>query len=816
MENNKPWVNPGYSTVKEKDYVMNPFCEIPTLKLMTPEIKEGYDIVLEQYKKWLKVFGLSPNASTTYPLFYDHARYGQKSKIFSVAGCKGKSFEFTNRFKRTYICLINSLKVAIREVALQATEPEPAVSFSLVRDGKEEGVLSQDRSRSSNEANLARSVQKEMKDAQHSFLSSLNKPVLDLGGGRDNLKRAMEKKDKRDAMEVKVIDIVKCPTDDINKLKLEDFSGHHILSNHSSYHIHPNKWVEIIKQNPSGMALVVDSDQEEFEEKGEDYYFKGRRIHTLNLQAYEVSGNLFNIKTTRTTGRIFSNEIWYTRKQWADWGFDLYMLPGVTSPFVLNHVVLFNKGVVHRPFIHPFTPLPIRLSESEQSMEKKKHPLVHQFGANDRARELAALYGQPIYQTPKVDGISLKLSMASDCTVNLSDRTGVCYKMKDMQGRNLVATAYYDISLLVEILPVSLVPKENVKVGGHQYQIYLTQVMKGFSKEYLSFGDEMTHTVDTFNTLFRGFKPLGRKEAWLTRNSVLKWSPKLPSDGVVYVPAIATSSWLDPYHFPVHSFLKPFAGTDTSPYIIGCEQIANKNKTPFKVYYRDDGANLLQDCPYSEHIRSVFKSNIVNPNDFFGDQHMSPLLYEGYMVPAGLIDKENAFVVTHVRGDKTRRECFIKQPENVDWLESGRFAFTRFGANAKEVLNNFLVNLNSSRRVKILPSFAGTYSGFTDTFVQHWLKGTHYKTEYLNKFVVDGEFRGSADELVKGLKMALDPTVALHVASTLFRYHHVRRRLDIQGHKIFTWVTFHLANRFKPPDATMLYDAFGASSDTAD
>jgi len=791
----------GYSGVFEKEYVMDDHVQIPFLKLLKDKITVPQKKYLHMFAKYCRDEMMNPNCTTT---FY---KWVKKSVM-----------TWSNLEQRCMAQLIVEIRRAIREISIQSASSEPPVSYHFIAKRGAKKPFLDVHVRPTQDAILARVIQKDAKDVILRLVVEDGRPVLDLGGGVDALTKAAEKVGLK-LPEVTSYDLVKSPEMSFRNLYLRDFSGRQIVSNHSSYHIHPRKWLEIVDLNPKGVVLVVDSDAAEFSETGNDYEFSGVRIpvsgvkfgSTMDVEAYSVSGNIFSLRTKDPKGRVFTNEVWYSRRQWVKWGFDLFPIPTDQSPFVQKHMVIFTRGIPWKWGCLPLTPAAVMLGEGEEEKHvSRKQPKLRQLFETRESRilDMRQLYGQPIYQTPKCDGFSMMLRCDAYRMAKLTDRTGVTYVLKDGRGKPIYFNHVDDFVLMVEIIPTDL--------SRLRYAMYLNQVivpMKNVASKSLDFIDELTVTVSAFNSLCKA-TILGRKDCYLTKNKVLSFKSVIPHDGVVYIPAICSSHFLDPYVYPLHGFIKPFQATDTSPYIIRADQIRSLERNPFNLFYRREGATIETDAPFSSQVDKVFRSVIVNPNDFFGDNMISPLLYEGYMVPAGILDntKKDSFVVTHVRGDKTRRDCAIKRSFNVDWLQTGKFGFTRFGTDASDVAFKFFSSLSSSRIMKLLPSHVGKYSDFLHNFVVEWAKcSAAFNFEQLNLSVEDGWYRNNANRLLFDLKLTLEPNVALFVASAFLRYPFVRRSLDIIGDKIVTNIEIPLRRDYKMVHLDNNFDAFGLS-----
>jgi len=270
----------------------------------------------------------------------------------------------------------------------------------------------------------------------------------------------------------------------------------------------------------------------------------------------------------------------------------------------------------------------------------------------------------------------------------------------------------------------------------------------------------------------------------------------------------------------VHGFVKPLAGTDTIPHVMITDSTRSKvTGIPFDVYYRTPFFNsnltesipISRSSPFSEHIQRVMRHCVLNGSDYFGPTTVSPLLYEGFYVPKEYACTErDAFVVTHVRGDKERKDVGVKITKNQDWLSRGVLGLTRFGEDGKTAVQEFFLNLSPSRLLKLLPSSVGVQVNFLSVFMRDWSNSkSGDKYDELNKFVALGVYESKVDVLLEKLRKLLPYETALMLLDTLFRYPYVERKYRIDGKKIITFVRFKISSDYETFSMDANDDPFG-------
>jgi len=580
-------VEVGYSNVPERSYALDAHVKLPTAEFLSKEIYLDHKEQQELFASWCRHYSLSPNSTVTFPWWVDFLKCPSKSVVANDKKLRRELFVVTRAQTIQFIRLREAIKKAARVVSHGAASITPPVTFHYI-SGKNKAEASINvHVKASNESVLARVVQGDLKDSLHAHLTVSKRPILDLGGGEKNLAKAL-KKGGDSLSKVVTYDKVVDYKMTFKDLDLDEFKDHTVHVGHASYHFEPAKWVEVVRRNPKGITLVIDGSEAEVHVQGDDYDFHAFRIQSLEVEAYRVHGTLFGLKGDQKKARVFKDEIWYSRKQWVEWKFDLFSLPGCHSAFVKRHVVLFTRGETYPPRISKQVPVNVYLGEGQLMALNRKQPKLYKlFEEARRDEDMACLYGQPFYQCPKLDGIGMTLTTDKHGKLYLTDRMGISYSVSTSSGHKFFSYGQ-NIQAAVEICP-------NVSPPG-SYKMYLSQVVRGFGEKYISFAKELVSFQLNFNEGMKGELVLGRKEYWLTRNMVLDWNTTMPSDGVVYVPAIATSTWLDPMRYPLHSYVKPFESTDTSPYIIANEQtrinvagVTNEGSTVIDVLYRSDG-----------------------------------------------------------------------------------------------------------------------------------------------------------------------------------------------------------------------------------
>jgi hypothetical protein len=596
-----------------------------------------------------------------------------------------------------------------------------------------------------------------------------------------------------------VIDPVIDPMLKMSSKYLQLYPNHQVVLNHSLYHLDVPLAMKVLSRNPRGITMVLDGDTPEIKVEKDDYEFVAKRMTEYPMiEAYRVSGNIFLRRSRAKKGRIFNNEIWYTRRQWSKWGFMLFSDPSEPSQFVRDHVVLFDG--VFRPMagIKARHPAPVLLSlGSPQSKITSKPPIMHQLFQSEsvRHKELACYLGMPVYQTPKIDGIYMRLVVSTNKEVHLVDRMGLQYRVVS-DSVTLLAKRVVSFVLGVELIP---------QAACKSYLIYANQLI-GTDPSISSTDslDELVRHVTLFNSLL-DYEVVGLKDYKLTRNSVAQLDTTLPYDGVVYVPAYIRASDPRPQ---IHSFVKPFAGTET---IYKVMTTAAQRKTafnsPFEIFYRAQAIN--SDGTYTIPIQknTIFKDSIVkiardivnDKSDLFGPSTVSPLLFEGYYIPSSLAGtQQDAFVITHVRGDKVRKDVDVKVTKNLDWINTGVLGLTRWGSDGKDVLMNFFLHLSSSRVMKLLPSNVGVQASFLSKFMNIWSENLE-NSEFscLNENIVAGLWVGSVDTLIKALRQKVPYYVALSMLDVLLSYPFVHREVIIESNKLVTLIRFRPTDKYK-------------------
>jgi len=311
--------------------------------------------------------------------------------------------------------------------------------------------------------------------------------------------------------------------------------------------------------------------------------------------------------------------------------------------------------------------------------------------------------------------------------------------------------------------------------------------------------------VETFNGVVRS-DLMGRKAYQLTRNQPWEFESALPSDGVVYVPALGTSTNFPEPFLAVHSFVKPFAGTDTNTFVLASELHKHRlSGRTLQIMYRDHGGTITADSDvFSENYMT---KAFISINDFHDSTTISPLLYEGYHIPAGVLDAADLFVVTHVRGDKRRQDVSINLTQNLDQLSTGRLAYTVFhvprpGESAVDVVAqvafSFFRGLSSSRVIKLLPAHVGVSENFMEAFMADWRNGTHLlKYSSLSKLLNGTVYSGPVDALYDTVKREMPYMSALYFIDVLFRYPFVKRNINQVRGKVFVAVEFDITRDYK-------------------
>jgi len=143
-----------------------------------------------------------------------------------------------------------------------------------------------------------------------------------------------------------------------------------------------------------------------------------------------------------------------------------------------------------------------------------------------------------------------------------------------------------------------------------------------------------------------------------------------------------SSTYYRPYHLdpPTHMYLKPFKGTDTNPFVIASETARSRlGGVPIDVYYRDLDSNIADKPP--DNVELIMRRGMPTLSDFHEGTTVSPLLYEGYHVPAGVYTPNECFIVTHVRGDKRRQDVKITKTKTMSYLLTGTVLMTEFVKN---------------------------------------------------------------------------------------------------------------------------------------
>lgn len=781
----------GYSVFNEKPYVLADKVELPILSFLTDELRTRYKEILGLFAAYCKRKCFNPNCTTTWPYFVNYVR-------------KECSNLIQRRFYNLNVYLMRSVYLASNKCA----EKKPEVQFVAV-EKDEEREKDQTDTRAAREA---RWEQGGLKDMVLDRVIEDPRPVLDLGGGDRHLESALIAR----GVEKEVItkDVLLSPDHDFSSLNIEKYEKHQVVVNHSMYHMPIHFAMQVLKMKPRGVTMVIDSDGDFVEHKGEDYQFVARRDKRYpSIQVYLVSGKIFNIKSRGAKGQTFTDEMWFTRKQWSDWGFNLYSDPSQKSSFVKRHVVLFDGLFVPSPSRPALVPSLITLSEGGDRFSNARgvQPLYELF-KKEREIDLTCLQGQWHYHTPKIDGISMKLVVGVGRHVYLIDKMGLSYRLGCVARRTVFSREQLTVTFAVELLP---------KPGtSDTFIMYANQVMdpirRPVENDALS---ELVYNVTYFNKMV-GDCLLGIKDYFLVRNKVLKLNTILPHDGVVYMMAYAKAS---SKRVQVHCFHKPFPGTDTIPFVMASEQMRSRVVgKEFSIYYRAQALDsedrvvtvpMTRDCVFSKQIQTLISSSVMNSSDYFGPTTVSPLMYEGYYVPAFAAGtQKDAFIVTHVRGDKERKDVEISRELNSDWLAKGVIGLTRWGKDAQDVTTSFFLNLTSTRVMKLLPSNVGVQANFLVSFFKGWTERTEDSLYLkLNERVDNGWYSNDVDSFLIVLRTIMNYGAALFFLDTLFRYPFVERYFFIVGRRVRTKVRFNIYSHFYALALDASLDSFGAS-----
>lgn len=757
----------GYSVISELPYVLSPGVDLPIFSFLTDDLKIRFLEVLTDYSRYCCKREFNPCATTTWPYYVDYIR-------------KKRSNLFQRKFMNLTVLYLRS----IRSVSKKCATVVPEVTFSAV---DESGIIAPLKEPETKVSLEARWEQSQLKDIILDRVLADPRPVLDLGSGLSGVAKHFDKKGS--LKEVVSVDILKNASDDFNRMPLQQFSGHQIVCNHSLYHMSLSKALEVLSKRPKGLTVVLDTNEDSFKFVGEDYEFTAvKHPGAGNMGAYWVSGNFFKVKSRGSKGRVFSNELWFTRKQWSDWGFSLFADPSQRSDFVRRHVVLFDGAFSPTRSIRATLPMLFVLTEGFQhpDISKKMPPLFELFQSTlKRDEELNCYLGHYHYHTPKLDGVNMKLTVDKDRFLVLTDRMGVSYRL-EVNGSSFITSGKFNGVFSVELLLKGGTPAS--------FLMYVNQVIQVDDRclggDAL---DEILKHVTLLNRLL-GRELLGVKDYFLNRNKLLSMVSALPFDGVVYVSAYTRAS---DKRLQVHSFHKPLSGTDTIPYVLESERVRSLvTPTPYDLYYREPTSvnlttapfSLVMDNPYPLKVQKVMNNCLMNTSDFFGPTSISPLMYEGYYVPGFVFGpkSKDRFIVTHVRGDKERKDSEVKKTLNLDWFKRGVIGLTKWGDNAQSTVANFFSNLSSVRLMKILPSNVGVQSTFLANFMTEWAASGHDSVKFakLNSMVVGSYFESSVDEYLVMLRQMMPYMTALYFLDTLFRFPFVDRKFRIVGKKV--------------------------------
>lgn len=784
----------GYSQLFEVPYIIAPETILPLTPLLTDDLKSRYDEVLNKYRTWCKLSRHNPNATTTY---HRYCLYVRKCE--------------SNLYGRRFINLHIMLAEKAREIAASYASKKPPVAFVSVSKPSLPTTIDV-KIIGTQQAIEARVVQSKMKDSITKIVADDPRPVLDLGGGAGALERSAK------ALNVEIppvtnLDRKASPNIDFNSVDYDKFHTHQIVSNHSSYHFKPTIWAKIVKLGPKGVVLSLPSSDDYQQYSGEDYTIEARRIPALGqLEAYTVSGNIFSVRSNDGKGRVFKDEVWYSRAQWSKWGFSLLTFPQVKNDFIKSFFHGFlpplklPKKIPHRP------PCLITLSNAVSvGAMSKKFPPINQLLQGGDMTSLHVFHGVDIYHTPKIDGVNMVLSKNSLGELIVVDRRGCYYRVVSTSGERFIFEDTPNFRLSVELLP---------QAGtNNTFAMYLDQVITNFGDKFKNVAEEIVSVVTSVNKYAK--QPiLGQKPYKLGRNKTYDYKPPIPADGMVYVPAISSTWYFPPKNGGMeHSFAKPFEATDTNTYVISSQvNLLRGRGTPLEVYYRE--RDSLVHPEQNKQIDTIMKKSHVSNIDFHDGSTVSPLLYEGFHIPAGIFCENDAFIVTHVRGDKRRQDVRIKKTETTPQLAEGVCAFTRYAPPPKEgqspmyvaseVLRRFLNHLASSRIIKLLPEHVGVSNTFMASFMNDWnrMRDT-LRFQELTKLLNGTIYDGPVDPLYEAVRKTIPYMSSMFFMDVLFRYPHVRRSIDVIGTKVIVMARFDISRKFEWQDIPVNVDLLG-------
>lgn len=764
----KTMKEPAYSVTPEVDYVLSSKSHLPMKYLLQGDLLERLDYFRQAFADFCKAFNVNVDCSSAYYKFVQHIK-----KYYS------------NQLKWAFANTVKMMAQAMHDFQADMMRPQPVVHFVVAKPIERFQVKVS--IRPTQVSVHARVVQRSIKDAFVKVAVSKGVKIIDVGGGLDEMQESAKKMGLKNIPTIESVDIKKDL--DMNHFDYGAPEGKLITFLHSTYYMHPNLFLNLIKKyNVMGLVLVLDGDTEKISTDGEDYNFVATQVER---GVYKVTGDIFGNKTVDSKGRRFKDEIWYTRRQLVQWGLKLVTFPSSTSELVRRHFVWFYKDSESCKRMDHLEPITVCLKEGNLTNVSSKVPSIYRLFHERPFLDKYCLFGMEHYQTDKADGINMKMMVdKNDLSLIMVDRFGMSFAVYNENGDKFYFPYYSSFILSVDLLmqPTEMQYQLPNYLSGalpdSKFKIYFNQVIQNDHEHGAPlFSLELENYLNFINGVFRQ-DLLGRKKYTLVHNFIYKFTPSVVNDGVVYVPVYSSCHLHADIFGCAHMFIKPFSSTDTNPYVMN-EEINRLKPNRFKVWYREHGKVLTDLNPMAPNVVKALASTLYNTNSHHADVMLNPLLYEVLHFPKGVLDpKEDVLLITHVRGDKRK---FSERLEMTnDKVLANVMGLTKFGENVEDMVKNFLEGLSDSRSIRMLPKYTGIAAGFIEKFMRDWKNGTDPPFyAKLDKHVdLERVYSGNVNELLMQVRQVLPYNTALLFMELLFRFPYVQKSYNYLGGQI--------------------------------
>lgn len=650
----------GVTLFKEKGYVLRENSKLPFVAFMENDLKEHYENVRLIFSSYCKKNNTNPNAS------------------FSFASCL-KDLRDTRD-------IVNLKKMVSAHLALMKNNrkidsllvrDQPIVQYRLVDEEVVNKIDENNVVLEATSSKQSRIVQQKFKDGLVNSLIPLNKKLLDLGSPSGVMDASLDMKGSK--LEVLAFDLRNKVKIDLNKVDYSLYSDRVFTLFHSLYHVS----LEILPfffKHSSVFGITILSDGVGVVE-GEGYKLK-KVLSVRNAKgpvSYTICGNVY--------GRMIYDEKLYDSNFLRRNGFVIATFPHEVNPFVRTCVAIFKGGYKLKSSLPHIEPIGVTIK-----LASSKNLYTH---TKDKLYDAAQIEGflensapMSFYQTPKIDGVSMDIIVCSSGKIYMIDRKVNLFSLYN-DNIKISHNSASIFKLSVEVLNYSTVKS----------LIYLNNVLEPdvSCKEQDALSEMEFHRL-LINRIV-GFEFVGRKNYHLTCGNGWKFETTLPSDGVVYVPAILTSRF---YFYrkrmrgQLHYFCKLFKSSD-----VLMRSLSGWKKSGVDILYHTVGSCLTEENPY------------INMD--------VPFVLEGHHYPSGYVSKNEAFVVTHIRFDKRTYDTLMSHTFDSDSLLDGVVLYTSFwkhfnknNLNGRElVAYGFLQNLSPSRLVANVDSYSVPNRFFT-------------------------------------------------------------------------------------------------------